>query len=62
MIDRGIERDVSPAEREFMHDALQSSPTGTRRLMRGAGNALVLWAAFCLVLFVALRARLSSRV
>ena len=52
-ITKAVERDISPSEREFLLRVLESSPTGTRRWMRAAGNALVAWAGICLVLFLA---------
>jgi hypothetical protein len=52
-ITQAIERDISPAEREFLLRALKSLPTVTRRGMWGAVNALVVWAGVCLVLLLA---------
>lgn len=50
MIEKAVERDISPSEREFMLEFLERSPTRARRWMQGLANSLVVWAACCGVL------------
>ena len=44
------ERPMSNTEREFLDEVLKNAATGTKRLMQGAENALVLWAVSMLIL------------